>query len=221
MEKILLITHASAGFITLLTGIVAMVTPKKLKIHRPLGKVFYYTMWYVVISAFILAYMKSNVFLFLVGTLTFYTNVSGYRALLHYKSKVVKISWTDWLSWIITLSLLLIVQYMIISKYGIRFDGAFIVINVFTVILLFNLIQDLKMLRKVSTKKDYLRAHIGKMGGTFIAAITAALVQNVQTDPIWIVWLMPTALVTPILIYFAASVRKGSFWRKKADRSAA
>lgn len=219
MEKALLISHASAGLITLISGIVAMVTPKKLKLHKPFGKVFYYTMWYVVISAFTLSYMRSNVFLFLVGTLTFYTNVSGFRALQHYKSKTVTINWVDWLSWAITFILLAIVQYILLSKYGFRFDGAFIVINVFTIILLANLIQDLKLFRRVRSKKDYLIAHIGKMGGTFIAAITAALVQNVTTDPMWVAWLMPTALVTPILIYFSRSVRNGAFWKKPVKPS--
>jgi len=215
MEKALLISHASAGLITLITGIVAMLTPKRLKLHKPAGKVFYYTMWYVVMSAFLLSYMRSNVFLFLVGTLTFYTNVTGFRAIAHYKSKIVKINWIDWSSWIITIVLLAAVQYLLLSKYGFRFDGAFIVINVFTIILIANLIQDMKLFRGSRSKKEYLVAHIGKMGGTFIAAITAALVQNVTTDPIWVAWLMPTALVTPILIYFSRSVKNGAFWKKQ------
>jgi len=218
MERFLLLTHASAGFITLITGILAMLSPKKLKLHRPAGKIFYYVMWYVVITAFLLAYMKSNVFLFLVGTLTFYTNISGYQNLLLYKSKKPKINWKHWLAWLVTIFLLAGCQYLVISKYGIQWQGAFIVVNVFTIILAVNLIQDIGFLN--ATKKDkkaYLRAHIGKMGGTFIAAITAALVQNVSTEPMWIGWLAPAALFSPILAYYAASVRKGTFWKKRAS----
>ncbi len=216
MEQLLLISHASAGFITLITGIVAMVSPKKLRVHRPAGKIFYYVMWYVVLSAFVLSYLKVNVFLFLVGTLTFYTNISGYQSLQLYKSKKPSITWKHWAPWLVTVFLLMACQYLVISQYGVRWDGAFIVVNVFTLILSLNLLQDISYLSgKIKNKKSYLRMHIGKMGGTFIAAITAALVQNVTTDPMWIGWLAPTALVTPILVYYSASVRKGTFWKKK------
>ncbi|GAB3337296.1 hypothetical protein GCM10027429_21560 [Marivirga atlantica] len=218
MEKALLLTHAFAGFITLITGIAAMLSPKKLNVHKPAGNIFYYAMWYVVISAFVLCYLKSNVFLFLVGTLTFYTNVTGLQSLKLYKSKSPKVNFKHWLPWIVTMLFLIACQYLVISKYGFKWEGAFVVINVFTIILFVNLLQDLGfLLGKKQDKKGFLVAHVGKMGGTFIAAITAALVQNVDTNPMWIAWLAPTALVSPILAYNSARIRKGTFWRKKAS----
>ena len=185
MEKALLISHASAGLITLITGIIAMLSPKRLKIHRPAGSVFYYAMWYVVLSAFTLAFIKDNVFLFLVGTLTFYTNISGIRALRYYKG-TAKSKWPDVLSWTISFLLVSGIESYLLKTYGFRFDGAFVVIHVFSIVLFGNLIQDFNRLRKKSTKTEHLLAHIGKMGGTFIAAITAALVQNIQSDPVWV-----------------------------------
>ncbi|GAA5041277.1 hypothetical protein GCM10011506_42840 [Marivirga lumbricoides] len=216
MEKILLITHASAGFITLVTGIIAMIFPKRLNIHRPSGKVFYYAMWYVVVTAFILSVLKSNLFLFMIGTLVFYTNTMGLRCLKLYKSTKTVIGWKEWSIWIITFLLIASVQTYIITKIGFRIDGAFLVLNIFSVILISNLIQDLRLLlTKKNPRKDFLLAHVGKMGGTFIAAITAALVQNVQSEPIWIAWLLPTAIFTPVIVYYSRNIRSGKFWSKK------
>lgn len=217
MEKILLISHASAGFVTLITGILAMLFPKRLKIHKAVGKIFYYAMWYVVVSAFILAFLKSNVFLFLIGVLVFNSNAMGLRCLKLYKSSKFIVGWKEWTIWIVSILLLAACQSYLLHEYGFRFDGAFVVINVFSLVLLVSLIQDLKLLRSTNyTKTQYLVGHIGKMGGTFIAAITAALVQNVQSDPVWIAWLLPTIIFTPAIVYYSRSVRSGSFWKRKA-----
>lgn len=214
MEKILLLSHASAGVITLITGIAAMTFPKKLKIHKPAGKVFYYAMWYVLITAFILSVLKSNVFLFLVGILVFNSNTMGLRCLKLYQSKAASVGWKEWTIWSVSFVLLFGCQFFIISQHGLRFDGEFIVVNIFSIILLISLLQDLKLLVKNNyTKKQYLVGHIGKIGGAFIGAITAAMVQNIQSDPIWIAWLLPTAIFTPVIVYYSRSVRNGSFWK--------
>ncbi len=216
MEKILLISHALAGVVTLFTGILAMLTPKRIRIHRPAGNVFYYAMWYVLTTAFILAVVKSNVFLFLVGILVFNSNTMGRRCVKLYQSKVPHVGWKEWSIWVLSIVLLAICQYFIISQYGFRFDGAFTVVNVFSIILFISLLQDLKLLVSNNySKKQYLISHIGKMGGAFIGAITAAMVQNVESDPIWIAWLLPTAIFTPVLIYYSRAVKKGSFWNVK------
>ena len=39
------------------------------------------------------------------------------------------------------------------------------------------------------------------MGGT-IAVITAVLVVNVELEPIWIWWVLPTALITPVIFWW-------------------
>jgi hypothetical protein len=221
MEKILLISHASAGLITLIAGISAMIFPKKLKIHRPSGKIFYYAMWYVLVTAFILAFVKSNVFLFLVGVLVFNSNTMGLQSLKLYKSKNPVVGWKEWTIWLVSVALLSICQFYLIRQYGLRFDGGFVVINVFSLVLLASLLKDLNLLiRKNYTKKQYLVSHIGKMGGAFIGAITAAMVQNVQSDPVWIAWLLPTVIFTPVLIYYSRSVRKGTFWKVSKSKFA-
>ncbi len=221
MEKILLLSHVSAGVITLLSGIAAMLNPKRINIHRPAGQIFYYAMWVVVVTAFILSFLKSNVFLFLVGVLVFNSNTMGVRCLKLYKSIKPRVGWKEWTIWIVSILLLIGCQFTILYQYGLRFDGSFVVINVFSIILFISLLQDLKLIVNDNyTKRQYLIGHIGKMGGAFIGAITAAMVQNVQSDPIWIAWLLPTAIFTPVIVYYSRSVRNGSFW-KSAKRKIA
>ena len=47
------------------------------------------------------------------------------------------------------------------------------------------------------------------MAGT-IATVTAVLVVNVATDPVWIAWIAPTVVITPFIFY----------WNKKLCRRA-
>jgi hypothetical protein len=50
-----------------------------------------------------------------------------------------------------------------------------------------------------------LSIHI--LAGT-IAVITAVLVVNVNIEPVWIWWVLPTALITPVIIWWKIKVMK-------------
>ena len=45
------------------------------------------------------------------------------------------------------------------------------------------------------------------MGGT-IAVVTAVLVVNVNIEPQWIFWILPTLLITPIIAWWNWKVMK-------------
>lgn len=215
MERFLLILHVIAGVTTFVTGVIAMVTPKRLKWHKPTGKVFYGAMWAVIVTAFILCIIKFNVFLFMVGLLVFFTNTTGFRFMAFYRGRATKPDWKDWTAWLITLVLLITVNIIMAQMYGVKLEGMLIIVYVFSGGLLLNLIQDLPfLLGKRSSKKFYLKRHVARMGGTFIASLTAAFVQNVHTNPVWFAWLLPTALITPFIAYYSAQIRKGTFWKK-------
>ena len=62
---------------------------------------------------------------------------------------------------------------------------------------------------KQKSKREALLDHIGQMGGSYIATITAFLANNVQINPQFIVWLLPTVIGVPLVVY---ATRK---WRKK------
>ena len=55
---------------------------------------------------------------------------------------------------------------------------------------------------KVVIGKERIAKHLTNMMAGTIAVITAVLVVNVNIEPIWIWWLLPTAVITPIIFYW-------------------
>jgi ABC-type enterochelin transport system permease subunit len=62
-------------------------------------------------------------------------------------------------------------------------------------------------LKKEMSSSALMRDHIGKMSGSYIAAITAFLVNNVDFLPPLVVWLSPTILGTMVIIRFSKPYR--------------
>ena len=58
---------------------------------------------------------------------------------------------------------------------------------------------------KSATGKERIAKHLTNMMAGTIAVITAVLVVNVNIEPIWIWWVLPTVVITPII----------SYWNKK------
>jgi hypothetical protein len=42
-----------------------------------------------------------------------------------------------------------------------------------------------------------------------IANVTASFVVNVSTEPVWLAWIAPTMIITPVIIYWNPRVLKG------------
>lgn len=62
------------------------------------------------------------------------------------------------------------------------------------------------------SKTLWLRQHIGMMMGTYIATITAFIVVNVNDfKPAWLLWLAPTAILVPLMIYWTKKYAGNSF----------
>ena len=59
---------------------------------------------------------------------------------------------------------------------------------------------------RTATGKQRIASHLTNMLGGTIAVITAVLVVNVDIKPLWIWWVLPTAVITPVIIY----------WKRKA-----
>lgn len=66
-------------------------------------------------------------------------------------------------------------------------------------------LQDLiKMKRKKFVKNAWLFDHISRMSGSFIATTTAFIVVNFSMTPAWVLWLLPTAIGTPLIFRVSA-----------------
>lgn len=54
-----------------------------------------------------------------------------------------------------------------------------------------------------------IAAHLTRMLGGTIAAVTAFTVVNVRMEPAFMVWLAPTVVLTPLIVYWNFRVRAG------------
>lgn len=207
--SISLFIHVLAGGLALLSGIVAILSKKGQNIHIKSGRIYYWSMMTVIITAVIVSTFRENAFLQSIAVFSFYLAFTGKR-LLRYK-KAISPKPIDWIISSIALVVaigMLIAAIKIMLQIG--FAGAAPVLLVFGFFLFSMSIQDLiKMKRKKFVKNAWLFDHIGRMSGSFIATSTAFIVVNFSMTPAWILWLLPTAIGTPMI--FRVSAR----WRKK------
>ena len=57
---------------------------------------------------------------------------------------------------------------------------------------------------KKAIGKERITRHLTNMMGGTIAIITAVLVVNVDIEPVWVWWVLPTALITPVIFWWNA-----------------
>lgn len=200
--KVFLILHIIGGSLGLLSGLLNILRKKGNKNHKLVGKIFFISMLTAGISSLILAYIHPNYFLFIVGVFTIYMVCSGQLYLNRYNNRTSK-----QIELIVTMSMFL-AGFLFIGK-GIL---VLIKVNLFGLVfltfgclgLLF-VYQDFKNHQKKSEiKNNWLVAHLQRMSGAFIAALTAFLVVNEhyfpEEIPSVLYWLLPTIFVTPLII---------------------
>lgn len=201
--------HAFSGGIALLSGIVAIATKKGSKKHILSGDIYYWAMFAVIVTGLIVGFYRNNVFLQTIAIFSFYMAFTGKRV-LRFKKEVCP----QFIDWVMNSLSILVAAFMlylgIFNLLRVGFVGSIPMLLVFGGLLFVMTIQDfLKLLKKKFVKNDWLFTHIGRMGGSFIATSTAFLLTNIRMDPAWVVWLAPTFIGTPLIIY---SSRK---WKEK------
>jgi hypothetical protein len=188
-----LIIHIIGGAIALLSGLLAIFAQKKRGLHSTGGLVYSVSMFVTAIAAIIVSVQKDLLFLLLVGLFSLYLVSSAWRSLYHFKARSPLNSALDY---IIILSGWITAAYMLYlgSRSLLKSNFFGLVPTVFGLITLLLSIGYLKRLRKDSPKKEWLRGHISGMGGAYIATLTAFLVVNIQIQPAWVLWLLPTVI---------------------------
>ncbi|MEM9672584.1 MAG: hypothetical protein AAF992_08310 [Bacteroidota bacterium] len=224
-RNITLVLHIIAGFTALTVGVIPFVAKKGGKLHNTTGKVFYYAMIFVAFSAFGLATYRFSPFLLMVGLLTLYATMTGYRGLQLKRQRATRGQRRDWILLVSVGLGLIFTVWQTISRFGTGNTGILILVSVFGSLLAVDLLSDIRLFsgRKTMTNKSWIRYHISRISGAYIAACTAFLVNNVQTDPAFIAWLLPTAIGIPLISvlrrrYFA-SKRKLTSTRLEAYTS--
>lgn len=220
MEKIFsaaLIFHIAGGTLSLLSGLMAIVTKKGGRLHRAGGKIFAGAMTAVFVTAVIMSLIKGLSFLLMVAFFSYHMLLRGYRALYLQRQHLRRgVAWTD----------------ILINGMGAVFNTGLLIWGISSlfsggnyihiVAIFFGLLgvwmvgTDVKRaLIPPKDKHQWLYTHIGGMGGAYIAAVTAFMVVNVHFLPGLIVWTAP-GLIGAILISVVIGRHK-----RKAGRQAA
>lgn len=205
LATFLLILHIIAGSIGLISGTINLLRRKGDSLHRKIGILFTWAMVTAGISATILSILRPNYFLTIVGIFTLYMVGTGKRYIQQRLRQVDNDPET--LDWILTwgmaaTSVIFIALGMLQLLKGVTFG---IVYLVFGSIGILFVRTDIKNYRGKATERNYwLLAHLQRMTGAYIAALTAFLVVNADKLPSFVpgtvYWLLPTAILTPLII---------------------
>jgi uncharacterized membrane protein len=200
--KVFLILHIVGGAVGLIAGILNLIRKKGDKKHRLAGKIFLISMLTAGISSMVLASIHPNYFLFMVGVFTIYMVGSGQLYLKRHNNTTSKdLEWT--ITILMFIAGILFVGIGVLSLTKSNLFG--LVFVTFGCLGLLFVRQDFKNHRGLSAIKNYwLLAHLQRMTGGFIAALTAFLVVNAkyfpERIPGFIFWLLPTIVLTPLII---------------------
>jgi uncharacterized membrane protein len=196
--KILLTIHIITGCISLFVGSIILFTKKGNETHQKLGKVYFSALLTSSLVSLLMAILHGNIFLFIVGIFTTYMLLSGTRYL-----KIKSISDIHFADWTLAITITLFgLGFVSLGSYILLYQDFFgIVLLVFGGICWMFALQDFKNFRNKSKVKNFwLMTHIQRMTGSYIASATAFLVVNNTILLGVISWLLPTAILTPLIV---------------------
>jgi uncharacterized membrane protein len=199
VHKIILLCHAIFGSAALVSGFLAIISKKGMPLHVNSGKVYAVSMYGVVISAWIASYFKLNLFLIFIGAFAFYLVTRGLRSSRIKSLKPVLIDW-------LLLSIGILTAVLMVSTFN-------LILLVFGAIFIILLIGDLQIFLKIKKgkgihPKEWMATHLGMMLGSYIAALTAFIVINVEYEPLpWLPWILPSLILTPLIFLYTRKTK--------------
>ena len=201
--SILLAIHILSGSLALVAAAVAIGSAKGKKHHILAGKTYVLAMLGIFLSAIPMAIITSNLFLFLVAIFSFYMAFAGMRFARNRKGIATNIDWVA-----IGLMLLSGAGMLALSTaYFLTDNPLAIVLLVFGLLSISLGYQNLRAYRDQTLKgPQRIARHLSNMMGGTIAVTTAVLVVNVNIEPSWVTWVLPSALITPVIIWWNRKV---------------
>ena len=202
IEKPLLYLHILAGLISLGIAYVLLFIKKGNKRHKKLGLIYVYGMSTIFVTAIPLSLLgEFNPFLFVVAIFSFYLAFSGYRQGRDRNGAREQI---DKVLGVFITATSILFYSMAVSLYLIE-DSMWITSVVFGSIALGMGINDFRRMKILERPDFYDRTnlHLNLMLAGTIATTTAFIVTIDPFSILWLNWVAPTIVGTPIIIYFS------------------
>lgn len=198
MIRALIVLHILAGSVAVLGMFVAWLTEKGGRWHLLGGRTYVWSMTVTLILALLVSALTANVFLLLVSMFSGYFVYTGWR-LANVKDGVQSAMDRNTCLLMLLVSMLMVTYgaYLLIQK-----EGMGVTLIVFGVFAAFPAWQDHRLDGTWPRGKQRIVMHLGRMGGASIATMTAIFVVNVRTEPEFIAWLLPSAVIIPLIIYW-------------------
>ena len=195
---ILLVIHIGAGSIALLTAAVALFTPKGQRWHILAGRIYAIGMTLVFVTAIPLAILGSSIFLFLIAFFSFYLVFAGWRFARNRQRRAHPVDWAA--VGILAVTGLGMWGYAIVI--GLNGSSQWVTLLLFGGIALALSTADGRFHHTQPGGARRVARHLTNMMAGTIATITAVTVVNVDMDPVWVPWILPTVVITPLITWW-------------------
>ena len=202
-RTVLLAAHIAGGSVALLALAPVLVAAKGKGLHVRAGRAYVSGMAVALASAYPLAVLLPSPFLGGVALFSTYLVGSGWRWIRRDADATV--------AWGVrgAAAMLFAAAGMVAvgSWQLVDGDGLGVALLVFAGIGGTLALEDLRVLRgERPARRRRIALHLGRMLGGAIATVTAVLVVNVSTDPVWLAWIAPTAIGTPLITWWTTKV---------------
>ena len=195
----LLSIHILSGTVALIAAAVAVTSQKGKKVHVLSGRTYFWGMAMIFLTAIPMAIASGNVFLFLIAIFSFYLAYAGMRFA---RNRTGTANFFDWVT-IVLMVLSGVIMLFLATNYFMNSNSQYITLTVFGFIAISLGYADFKSYRnKSAIGKQRIARHLTNMLAGTIAVITAVLVTNINIEPVFILWILPTIIITPIIFWW-------------------
>lgn len=198
-----LFIHVFFGILSLITGVIIIFLRKGTRWHNNVGWLYFFTMTGVFLSATVVSLYKHNIFLLLIGFFSFYLVHTGIR--YRFLREPGSVQWWDKLTTVIYGLIYLVLILYAVYAFLKGANGLGVVLSSFGLIGVLLWKNDYFYILRNQRKfpEIWFNEHIGRMMGSFIAAVTAFAVNNISFEPAYIVWIAPTVPGFLLMFYFS------------------
>ena len=206
---ILLFLHIAAGSIALLAALVALVAAKGRRYHILLGRVYAIAMTVIFLTSLPLAILGASAFLLLIAVFSFYLVFAGWRFARNRRGAPELVDWCA--AAIMGLTGLSMWGYGIaLGRAG---NGQWVTMLIFGAIAVALSLVDARYYvrsakRQTRAGVPWVQRHLTNMLAGTIATVTAVAVVNVDPDPGWLTGILPTLVITPLIIWWNVRVAR-------------